>query len=95
MKNTKVLKLIDGSFSPDEAREILMNVFSSKIQFNKMKNFSSEERFGKEDITALKRIPELKKSMDIISKLIEEAKQNNETIQIISEVKITLSKSKK
>jgi ribosomal protein L22 len=95
MKNTKVLKLIEGSFSPDEAREILMNVFSSKIQFNKMKNFSSEERFGKEDITALKRIPELKKSMDIISKLIEEAKQNNETIQIISEVKITLSKSKK
>lgn len=95
MKNTKVLKLIEGSFSPDEAREILMNVFSSKIQFNKMKNFSSEERFGKEDITAVKRIPELKKSMDIISKLIEEAKQNNETIQIISEVKITLSKSKK
>lgn len=95
MKNTKVLKLIEGSFSHDEAREILMNVFSSKIQFNKMKNFSSEERFGKEDITALKRIPELKKSIDIISKLIEEAKQNNETIQIISEVKITLSNSKK
>jgi len=95
MKNTKVLKLIEGNFSHEEAREILMDVFSSKIQFNQMKNFSSEERFGKEDITAVKRIPELKKSMDIISKLIEEAKQNNETIQIISEVKITLSKSKK
>ena len=95
MKNTNAFKLIEGSFSPDEAREILMNIFSSKIQFNQMKNFSSEERFGKEDTTAVKRIPQLKKSMDMISKLIEEAKQNNETIQIISEVKITLSKSKK
>lgn len=95
MKNTNEFKLIDGHFSPDEAREIVMNVFLEKIQFHKNKNFSSEERFGKEDITAVKRILELKRSMDSISKLIEEAKQNNETLQIISEVKINISNSKK
>ncbi len=93
MKNTKELKLIDGHFSPDEAREILMNVFLGKIDFHQNKNFSSEERFGKQDVTALKRIPELQRSMDSISKIIEEAKQNNETLQITSEVRISLSKS--
>ncbi|MFT5964202.1 MAG: 23S rRNA G2445 N2-methylase RlmL [Flavobacterium sp.] len=93
MKNTKELKLIDGHFSPDEAREILMNAFTGKIDFHENKNFSSEERFGTEDATALKRIPELLKSMDIISKIIEEAKQNNETLQITSEIQISLFKS--
>jgi hypothetical protein len=70
-----------------------MNVFLSKIHFHQNKNLSSEERFGKEDTTALKRIPELKSSMEMISQLIEEAKINNETLQIISEVRINLSKS--
>ncbi|MFT5713506.1 MAG: hypothetical protein ACI9WT_000041 [Flavobacterium sp.] len=91
MKNTKELKLIDGHFSPDEAREILMDIFLGKIDFHENKNFSSEERFGKEDVISLKRIPELKKSMEIISKIIAEAKQNNETLQITSEVRISLS----
>jgi hypothetical protein len=93
MKVIKELKLIEGNFSPEEAREILMSVFLSKIHFHQNKNLSSEERFGKEDFTALKRIPELQGSMGIISKLIEEAKQNNETFEITSEVKISLSKS--
>jgi hypothetical protein len=88
------MKLIDGHFSPDEAREIVMNVFLSKIQFHQNKNFSSEERFGKEDVNAVKRIPELKKSMVLISELIDSAKQNNETLEITSEVKIRVSKSK-
>lgn len=90
----KELKLIEGNFSPDEAQEILMNVFLGKIQFHQNKKFSSEERFGKEDINAINRISELKKSMIIISELIEIAKQNNETLKITSEVKIELSKPK-
>lgn len=94
MKNTKELKLIEGNFSPDEAREILMNVFLGKLQFHQNKNFSSEERYGKEDINAVKRIPELKKSMIVISELIDLANHNNETLEIISEVKIQVSKSK-
>lgn len=93
MKNTKELKLIEGHFSPDEAREILMNVFFSKINFHNIKNWSSNERFGTDDEIAQKRIPELRKSMVLISELIESAKQNNETLKITSEVKIQVSKS--
>jgi hypothetical protein len=57
-----------------KAREILiMSVFLGKIDFHENKNFSSEERFGKVDLTALKN-PELQ-SMDIISRIIDEAKE--------------------
>lgn len=94
MKNTKEMKLIEGHFSPDEAREILNNVFFSKINFHNIKNWSSNERFGTDDAIAQKRIPELRKSMIVISELIESAKQNNETLKITSEVKIQVSKSK-
>lgn len=92
MKNTNELTLIDGHFSPDEAGEILMNIFLGKIDFHQNKNLSSEERYGTEDVTAVKRIPELRKSMDSIAKIIEAAKQNNETLQITAEVKINLFK---
>ncbi len=95
MKNTKELTLMNGNYSSDEAREILFNLFSNKINFHQMKNFSSQERFGKESKTALKRITQLKKSMLVASKIIDKAKKNNETLEILSEIKITFSKSKK
>ena len=86
MQELKKLKLIDNEFYPKEAKEILMNIFSSKILFHEMKNFSSIERFGREDINALKRILELKLSMENISEIILEAEKMDEKILIQSEV---------
>ena len=56
MLKNKKLKLIEGKFLHDEAKEILRNIFSAKINFHQMKNFSSQERFGKDDKTAVKKI---------------------------------------
>lgn len=42
----KDYKLIEGSFSDEEAKDVLKNFFESKIHFHEMRNFSSEERFG-------------------------------------------------
>jgi ribosomal protein L22 len=92
MKNQKIFKLIDGKFSSDESREILQNVFSRKIQFHQIKNFSSRERFGKDDETALVRIPQLNKSLNDIIKIIREAEKNGEQIEIKSEVIISTYK---
>jgi hypothetical protein len=91
MKNTKKLKLIDGNFKPQEAREILMNVFSGKIQFHQMKNFSSKERFGKEDKIAVKRIPQLKKCIEKINKIIEQAEKKGGHLAISSDIVISIN----
>lgn len=94
MKKIQKLKLINGNFSPSDAKEILMNVFLSKIQFHQTKNFSSKERLGKENKTALKRIEELKKSLEMINKIISDAELKNETLNITSEINIVIPSAK-
>ena len=49
MTSTNNIKLIEGNFNPDEAKEVLLSLFNHKIQFHEAKNFSSEIRFGVED----------------------------------------------
>lgn len=90
MKNEKEFTLIDGEFSPAEARKILMSVFLSKLQFHQLNNFSAQERLGKSDEIAEKRIPQLKKSMDEIVRLLTEAEARGEQLEIRSEVVISL-----
>lgn len=63
-------KLIDGKFTAHEAREILLDMINKKIQFHQLKNFSSEERFGKSLPSSLKRIKELEKDkVDVLNKI--------------------------
>ncbi len=90
MKNTEKIKVIDGNFTYDEAKEILMNLISSKINFHNIKNFSSQEWFGKEDDVAQKRIPELKEEMEKLQVILSEAKKNNKRLIVSSEINITL-----
>lgn len=90
MNNAENLTLIEGSFSCEEAKEILMNLFSTKMQFHKMKNFSSLERFGKGDEHALNRISKLKESTEILVKLLEKAHLEKKKLIIHSNINIVL-----
>jgi hypothetical protein len=91
MKNKETFTLIDGSFSNEEAKEILMNILSTKIHFHEKRDFSSQERFGKKDEIAQRRIPELKESLNIINEKIAEAKSQNKKLLINSELTISFS----
>lgn len=94
MKKQTKLTLVDGKFTQEEALEVLMNLFSSKISFHELKSFSSDERFGVPDKHAVKRIPELKESMQKIKALIQEMDLDDHEINIQSEVIITINKAK-
>ncbi len=87
----KELSLIDGQFTPKDALELLISLYSSKIQFHQMKNFSSMERYGIEDEIAMKRIPRLRESIDTITKMMKEAESNSEMIEIRSAININFS----
>ena len=91
MNKTEKLNLIEGNFSDVEAKDILMNIFSSKINFHQLKNFSSQERFGKDDETAKKRIPELKVEIERLKQILSEAKAKNKKLVISSEINISFS----
>ncbi|MFC2187002.1 hypothetical protein ACFCT7_06745 [Fulvivirgaceae bacterium LMO-SS25] len=91
MNKTEKLTLIEGTFSDEEAKEILMNIFSTKVNFHEVKNFSSIERFGEVDATAQKRIPDLKREVEKLTKILAEARATKKQITINSEINISLS----
>lgn len=88
MKNTETLTLIDGIFTPDEAKEMLSNLISSKIGFHNIKNWRSQEQFGREDDDAKKRIPELKKELEKLHAITADAKGQKLRIAVRSEAYI-------
>ena len=91
MIKNEQLKLIEGEFLHEEAKEILTNIFFAKINFHRTKNFSSQERFGIDDERATERIPALEKEIDKLEKIIAEARVQNKKLIISSEITISLS----
>lgn len=85
------LKLIEGTFLHAEAKEIIKNIFAAKISFHQMKNFSARERFGKDDETAVKKIPALKQELLKMEKILAEAEAQNKKLIISSEINISFS----
>jgi hypothetical protein len=90
MKNTESLTLINGNFTHTEAKEILSDMISSKINFHNIKNWSSQERFGKDDEVAQERIPALTKEMEKLQTILSEAKKHNKKLVVSSEINIIL-----
>lgn len=82
--------MIEPCLTEGDAQEILDNIFSAKINFYKLKNFTSQVRFGKNDPNALVRIPDLKKEKEKLQNLFYEAKSQNKRIAISSEIVVTL-----
>jgi hypothetical protein len=89
MKKNETLRIIDGNFDYDEAKEILTAMFTSKLNFLNIKNWSSQERYGKEDEMARKRIPALRNEMKKLEEILSEAKSKNKMLVISSEINIS------
>jgi hypothetical protein len=90
MNNPEKLVLIEGIFLEEEAKDILMNIFSAKINFHQLKNLGAHERYGKDDATAKERIPQLKAEVEKLQQLLSEAKGSSRRLAIHSEISISL-----
>lgn len=82
--------LIKGDFSPEEALELVNDLFFRKINFNELKNFSQQIRFGEKDSKILDRINELKVSREAASDLIAEAKAAGKALRVKSTITIEI-----
>jgi hypothetical protein len=82
--------LIDGIFSTEDAKELLLNLLDKKIQFHQMKNFSSKERFGVDDKIATHRIPMLVESKTELERFIAIAKSENKKLKVNSIISLEL-----
>ncbi|MBI1184365.1 hypothetical protein GC194_08845 [bacterium] len=85
---SKKFKLIEGNFSAEEAGEILRSLYMSKINFHEMKNFSSNERFGKDDAIARDRLPSLRQNLTEIMEVVEAARATGKGLIIKAEIEV-------
>lgn len=88
--NKQTEDLVRGEYSAVEAREIVSNLISQKINFHNLVDFSSYERYGKPDENSVKRIAELKESRKSLLEIIEAAKKEGKTVKINSNITIEL-----
>lgn len=83
-------KLIDGSYSKEEAQEILMGLIAHKVQFHNTKIFSEEERFGTINQDSVKRIEELKTTGEKVKFLLNQSTTENKRLKIESIINVEL-----
>jgi hypothetical protein len=95
MESNLKLSLINGIYSPEEAKEILMNVFASKIQFHELKNLRSIVINDVEDPSSVLRVRQLRQAIDEFNLLLKQAEENNLELSINSLIEISVRKSEK
>lgn len=87
MENNKVT-LIDGTFNVAEAKDVLINMFTMKINFHSQKNVSHIERFGTPDDNSKARVEFLKAEMAKLETIIAEATDKNVSLKVTSAIHI-------
>jgi hypothetical protein len=95
METNLKLSLINGVYSSEEAKEILMNVFASKIQFHELKNLRSIVTNDTEDPSSVLRVKQLRQAIDDFNELLRQADENNLELSIQSSIEISVRKSTK
>lgn len=92
MKTVEKYKLIDGTFSVEEAEKILTMLFNYKIDFHNREDFSNHVRFNKNIENSKKRILELIETKDAIKKSFADLKSENVKLSINSTIHVTIEK---
>lgn len=82
MKN---LTLINGIFTPEEMKEVVINMISNKINFHHLKNLRNIEREGIEDQNSKKRLDEL---LQLKKEIIEMNLDESKCLKLISTIEI-------
>lgn len=90
MKKTETIELIKGTFTLDEAREVLLELLNSKINFHNMKNWSSRERFGKPDAYSEQRLEYLMESRKKVQTLLSKSFDEEKSVTINSIIEINI-----
>lgn len=90
MQMTQTTKLIEGKYSPQEAKEILIDLINNEINFLRLKNLSSEIRFGKPDSASWNRAEELDAARKELLQILQDAKNTQKCIAINSSIQIRI-----
>ena len=88
MGNSSKITVIVGTFNIAEAKDVLINMFTMKINFHSQKNVSHVERFGKTDDAALEKVEFLKAELAKLEAIIAAATDKNVSLKATSNIHI-------
>ena len=88
MENNNKVTLIDGTFNTAEAKDVLINMFTMKINFHQQKNISHIERFGTPDDNSKAKVEFLKAELAKLEAIIAAATNKNVTLKVTSNIHI-------
>lgn len=88
MKNNvkNEFKLIDSTFTPEEAKEVLLNLVDSKINYHKLDDFRHFVRSDRNAKHSEKRIMDLTDTKEAIKVIIDEATKSGSRLVIKSDI---------
>jgi hypothetical protein len=90
MNTAQRFKLIDGTFSPADATQVLLSLVKSKIDFHTMEKLSNEERFGRDAAHSEQRLMKLRELHEALKTVCKSAADNGERVQVNGWLEITL-----
>ncbi len=91
---TENIELINGNFSPQEAKEILLTILEDKIRFHNVKMMRGYET-GADTSASKKRLSELKTSKEKVLRFVDEALASSKDLTINATISIGTSVHKK
>jgi hypothetical protein len=81
-------RLIDGSFTPAEAGNVLFSLISSKIRFHNLEELRHFEQVPDQTSHSKKRIAELENFHSVLKKIIQTAEDQKKKLEITGEITI-------
>ncbi len=85
---TKQFELINGEFSPKDAKDILSHLFQEKINFHKVKNFNNHLRKGQGCEINVNRALELVQTKEEVLELLSHAEHEGKKLVISANISI-------
>jgi hypothetical protein len=92
MESAQNFTLINGVFTPEEGRSLLMNLLMSKEKYHGIEEFSNKIRFGKDESNHEMRMKELQPIMEAVKHASEFAQQQELNMEIRGTIEVKIIK---
>lgn len=89
MSTERKFNLVNGSFTIDEIKPILLKMVNDKIDFHHLRILSWKERYGKINTSSEKRIVELEKTKNALLDLFEHS-DSSKQLNVIADINISI-----
>lgn len=90
MESHHHIKLIDSTYTAEEACEVLLSLLNDKIKFLKIKAHSIEERYSGDTTHLEQRIKELTADRERIFNVLQDAREKGLEVELVGLVNIEL-----